>query len=331
MTGKMKRREFITLLAGAAAWPLAARAQQPERMPVVGYLDFYAAEPTGLFLAAFRKGLSEAGYVEGRNVTVEYRYANSDKERLPDLVADLIRRRMAVIVTPFGTAAALAAKSATATIPIVFMTSADPVQEGLVASFNRPGGNVTGLSIMSVELGAKRLGLLHELIPGARRIAALINPNSAIAEQLIREAQTGASTIGWQVEVVYASTNREVDTSFASFAQKRVDAVFISADQFFTSRRVQFASLATHYRLPAIYSYRGFAEVGGLMSYGPSLPDQYSQLGIYTGRILKGKKPADMPVLRPTKFEFVINLQTAKLLGIDVPQTLLAQADEVIE
>jgi putative ABC transport system substrate-binding protein len=327
----MRRREFITLLGGAAAaWPLAARAQQPA-MPVVGYLDPYAAEPTGIFLAAFRTGLSEAGYVEDRNVTIEYRYANSDNYRLPELAADLIRRRVAVIVTPFGTAAALAAKNATTTIPIIFMTSADPVQEGLVASFNRPGGNVTGLSIMSVELGAKRLGLLHELVPGVQRIAALINPNSAIAEQLIREAQAGASAIGWQVEVIYASTNRDIDAAFASFEQKRVDAVFISSDQFFTSRRVQFATLATHYRVAAIYSYRGFAEVGGLMSYGPSLPDQYRQLGVYTGRILKGEKPADLPVMRPTKFELVINLKTAKALGLTVPDKLLVAADEVIE
>ena len=327
----MKRREFIAMLGGAAAaWPLAARAQQPA-MPVVGYLDFYPAEPTGIFLAAYREGLSEGGYIEGRNVTVEYRYANASNERLPELAADLIRRRVAVIVTPFGTAAALVVKSATTAIPIVFMTSADPVQEGLVASFNRPGGNVTGLSIMSVELGAKRLGLLHELIPRPLRIAALINPNSAIAEPLIREAQAAASTIGWQVEVVYASTIGDIDAAFAGFEQKRVGAVFISSDQFFTSRRVQFATLATHYRAPAIYSYRGFAEVGGLMSYGPSLPDQYRQLGSYTGRILKGEKPGDMPILRPTKFEFVINLQTAKVLGLEVPPTLLARADEVIE
>ncbi len=203
----LKRREFITLLVGAAAWPLAARAQQAA-MPVVGYLDFYAAEPTGIFLAAFHKGLSEAGYVEGRNISIEYRYANSEKERLPEMVADLIRRRVAVIVTPFGTAAALAAKSATTTIPIVFMTSADPMQEGLVASYNRPGGNVTGLSIMNVELGAKRLGLLHELIPKALRIAAFINPNSSIAEPLIREAQVGASTIGWQLENRSCQYNR---------------------------------------------------------------------------------------------------------------------------
>jgi putative tryptophan/tyrosine transport system substrate-binding protein len=327
---QLKRRAFITLLSGATAWPLAARAQQLA-MPVVGYLDFYAAEPTGTFLTAFRNGLSEAGYTEGHNVTIEYRYANTDKDRLPKLAADLIQHRVAVIVTPFGTAAALAVKAATTTIPIVFMTSADPVQEGLVASFNRPGGNVTGLSIMNVELGAKRLGFLHELIPGALRIAALINPNSAIAESLIREAQTGASKIGWQVEVVYASTKDEVDAAFGRLGQQRIDAVFISADQFFTSRRVQFATLAAHYRVPAIYSYRAFAEVGGLMSYGPNLPDQYRQLGIYTGRILKGQKAANLPVQAPTKFELVINLQTAKTLGLTIPAGVLAIADEVIE
>jgi putative ABC transport system substrate-binding protein len=211
------------------------------------------------------------------------------------------------------------------------MTSADPVQEGLVASFNRPGGNVTGLSTMNVELGAKRLGLLYELIPRALRIVALINPKSAIAEQLIREAQAGASTIGWQVEVVYANTNRDIDAAFASLEQKRAGAVFISADAFFTSRRVQFATLATHHRVPAIYSYRAFAEVGGLISYGPSLPDQYRQLGNYTSRILKGEKPGELSVLQPTKFELVINLTTTKTLGLTVPTTLLAIADEVIE
>ena len=300
-------------------------------MPVVGYLDFYSAEPTGIFLAAFRKGLSEAGYVEGRNVTIEYRHANTNTDRLPELVADLIQRHVAVIVTPFGTAAALAAKSATTMIPIVFMTSADPVQEGLVASFNRPGGNVTGLSIMSVQLGAKRLGLLRELIPGALRVAELVNPNSSIAEALIREAKAGAATIGWQVDIVYASTTHDIDAAFAKFEQSRVDAVFISSDQFFTSRRVQFATLATHHRVPAIYSYRAFAEVGGLISYGPSLPDQYRQLGVYTGRILKGEKPADLPVLLPTKFELVINLTAAKALGLTIPPGVLAIADEVIE
>jgi len=327
----MRRREFIALLgSGVAAWPLAARAQR-SALRVIGYLDFYAAEPTGIFLAAFRKGLSETGYVEGRNLAIEYRYANTEKERLPQLVADLIQRRVAVIVTPFGTAAALAAKSATTTIPIVFMTSADPTQEGLVASYNRPGENVTGLSIMNVELGAKRLGLLHELIPKARRVAAFINPNSLIAEPLIREAQTGASKIGWQIDVVQASTNGDIDAAFAGLEQKQTDGVFVSSDQFFTSRRVQFATLATHYRVPAIYSYRSFAEVGGLMSYGPNLPDQYRQLGVYTGRLLNGEKPAELPVQAPMKFELVINLGTSKTLGLTIPPGVLAIADEVIE
>jgi ABC-type uncharacterized transport system substrate-binding protein len=331
MASYIGRRKFLATLGGAAvAWPLSARAQQPA-MPVVGYLDFYAAEPTGIFLAAFRKGLSETGYIEGRNLAIEYRYANTDKERLPELVADLIRRRVAVIVTPFGTAAALAAKSATTTIPIVFMTDADPTQTGLVASYNRPGGNVTGLSIMNVELGAKRLGLLHELIPQARRVAAFINPNSLIAEPLIREAQAGASNIGWEVEVVHASTISDIDVAFAGLEQKRADAVFVSSDQFFTSRRVQFATLATHYRVPAIYSYRGFTEVGGLMSYGPNLPDQYRQLGVYTGRLLNGEKPTGLPVQSPTKFELVINLGTSKTLGLTIPSGVLAIADEVIE
>ena len=326
----MRRREFIAGLGGAVAWPVVARAQQPA-MPVVGYLDQYAAEPTGTFLAAFRKGLGEIGYVEGRNVTIEFRYANNDNDRLQGLAADLVRRRVAVIVTPFGTAAASAAKSATATIPIVFMTSSDPVQERLVASFSQPGGNLTGLSIMSVELGSKRLGFLRELIPGAMRISALINPNSTIAEALIGEVQTSASIIGWQVEIVYAGSNRDIDAAFAGFEQRRVDAAFVSPDVFFTSRRVQFATLAAYHRIPVIYGYRGFAEVGGLMAYGPSLPDQYRQLGIYTGRILKGEEPANLPVVRPTRFELVINLQTAKTLRLTVPETVLAIADEVIE
>src|SRR5262245_64423105 len=236
----VRRREFITLLGGAAAaWPLAARAQQAA-MPVVGYLDSYAAESTSVFLAAFRAGLSETGYIEGRNLVIEYRYANNDTDRLPELAADLIRHRAAVIVTPFGTAATLAAKSVTRTIPIVFMTSADPVKDGLVDSFNRPGGNVTGLSIMSVELGAKRLGLLREVVSGALRVAALINPKSSIAESLIRDTQAGASALGWQVEIVHASTNSEIDAAFAGLGKRSVDAVFISADQFFASRRVQF-------------------------------------------------------------------------------------------
>jgi len=327
----VKRREFFSLLGGAAAvWPLAARAQQGA-MPVIGYLDSYSAESTSIFLAPFRKGLSETGYVEGRNLIIEYRYANNEIDRLPELVADLIRHRVAVIVTPFGIPATLAAKSATRTIPIVFMTSADPVKDGLVDSFNRPGGNVTGLSIMSVELGAKRLGLLHEVVPVALRLAALINPKSSIADSLTRDTKAGASTIGWQVEIVHASTNSEIDAAFAAFGKRSAEAVFISADQFFASRRVQFATLATHYRVPTVYSYRAFPEVGGLMSYGPNLPDQYCQLGIYTGRVLKGEKPLGLPVQTPTKFELVINIHTAKTLGLTVPPGVIAIADEVIE
>jgi len=327
----VKRREFITLLGGAAAaWPHPLRAQEL-KVSAVGYLDTYTAESTGAFLESFRKGLSETSYIEGRNVTIEYRYANNQLERLPELAADLVRRGVAVIVTPFGTGAALAAKRSTTTIPILFLTSTDPVQEGLVASFNQPGGNITGLSTMNVELGAKRLGLLRELFPEVARIVALINAKSSIAESLTQEAQTAASAIGRQIEIVHASTNSDIEAVFASLAQKGVQALLVSSDQFFTSRRVQFAVLAAHYRIPTVYSYRLFAEAGGLMSYGPSLTSQYRQLGVYAGRILNGEKAAVLPVMQPTKFELVINLQTAKLLGLTVPPSLLAIADEVIE
>jgi ABC-type uncharacterized transport system substrate-binding protein len=327
----VNKREFITLLGGAAAaLPLAARAQQPA-MPIVGYLDSYAADSTSVFLAAFQAGLSESGYIEGRNLVIEYRFANNNTDRLPELAADLIRHKVAVIVTPFGTGATLAAKSVTSTVPIVFLTSADPVKDGLVDSFNRPGGNVTGLSIMSIELGAKRLGLFREVVPGAARLGAVINPKSSIAELLTRDTQQGASSIGWQVDIVHATTSSEIDAAFAALGKNSVDAVFVSADQFFASRRVQFATLATHYRIPAIYSYRAFPEVGCLMSYGPNLPDHYRQLGVYTGRVLKGEKPVDLPVQTPTKFELVINIHTAKTLGLAIPPSLLAIADEVIE
>jgi putative tryptophan/tyrosine transport system substrate-binding protein len=326
----MRRREFISLFAGAAAaWPLAARGQQA--LPVVGYLDTYSAESTSIFLTAFRKGLSETGYIEGGNLIIEYRYANNQSDRLLDLAADLVRHKVTVIVTPFGTGATLAAKSVTSTIPIVFLTSADPVKDGLVDSFNRPGGNVTGLSIMSIELGAKRLGLFREVVPGAARLGAVINPKSSIAELLTRDTQHGALSIGWQVDIVHASTSSEIDAAFAALGKNSVDAVFVSADQFFASRRVQFATLATHYRIPAIYSYRAFPEVGCLMSYGPNLPDHYRQLGVYTGRVLKGEKPMNLPVQTPTKFELVINIHTAKTLGLAIPPSLLAIADEVIE
>jgi putative ABC transport system substrate-binding protein len=279
---------------------------------------------------AFRKGLSETGYVEGRNVMIEYRWAQNDYARLPELAADLVRRRVAVIVTPLSTPASLAAKAATATIPIVF-TTADPVQSGLVASLNRPGGNVTGIHGMQVELMAKRLGLVHELLPGAARFAVLINPNNTASGSIVADLETAAATIGRQIEVLTAGTSREIDTAFASLAQKRADALLVSPDALFVTRRVQLATAAMRYVVPVISPFREDTEAGGLMSYGPSFADIFRQVGIYTGRILKGEKPADLPVMQPTKFEFVINLQTARLLGITVPATLLATADEVME
>jgi putative ABC transport system substrate-binding protein len=327
----MRRRTFITLLGGAAAsWPLAARAQQPA-MPVIGFLDPTSQEPTERLVAAFRKGLSDTGFVEGRNMEIEFRWAQNEFDRLPEMAADLVRRRVAVIATPGGAKAALAAKAATATIPIVFMAAGDPVQAGLAASLNRPGGNATGVSFMSGELEAKRLGLLHDLIPGAVRFAVLVNPNNPNAELLTRDVEAAALAIGRQIEVLTASTNRDIDTVFASLMQRRVDALLVSADPLFTARRVQLLTLATHHRLPAVYFDRVFTDIGGLMSYGANLADQYRQVGIYAGRILKGEKPSDLPILRPTKFEFVINLPTARALGLDVPATVLVRADEVIE
>jgi putative ABC transport system substrate-binding protein len=325
----MRRREFITLLGGAAAWPLAARAQQPG-MPVIGYLHVGVPEPNAFMVAALREGLSESGFVEGRNVTIEPRFAQNDFRRLPELAADLVRRRVAVIATQ-GAAAALAAKAATTTIPIVFGTDSDPVPIGLVASLNRPGGNVTGVSSMGVEIGSKRIGIMRELRPRAARFAVLVNPGASSAEAVTKDAQATASAIGMQIDIVHASTNREIDAAFATLVQQQTDAVVVGNFTLFLNRMTQILTLAARHAVPAIYGERRFAEAGGLMSYGTSLPDLYRQIGIYTGRILKGEKPADLPVVQPTKFEFVINLQTARTLGIDVPPTLLALADEVIE
>ena len=327
----MKRRAFISLLGGAAiAWPLAARAQQAA-MPVIGFVYPGVPELSAGVVAAFRKGLNDAGFIEGRNVTVEYRFGYNDNARLPELIAELVQRGVAVIATPASTPAALAAKAATTTIPIVFSVGADPVEIGLVASLNRPGGNVTGISSMNAELGAKRLGLLHELLPRAVRFAVLINPNNRSSDALIRDLQATASAIGKQVEVLTARNNREIDAVFVGLSQKPADALLVTPDQLLDSRRVQLVTLATHYRLPAIYPFREFVDIGGLMSYGSSAAERDRQVGIYTGRILKGEKPAELPVIRAAKFEFVVNLQTARVLGLEVPPTLLGTADEVIE
>jgi putative ABC transport system substrate-binding protein len=324
----MRRREFITLIGGAAAWPLAARAQQAA-IPVIGFFNHGAPEPSAHLVAAFRKGLSESGYVDGQNVAIEYRWGHNDNNRLPELAADLVRRRVSVIAS---TSASLAAKAATATIPIVFGIGGDPVQAGLVASFNRPGGNVTGVSVMNWELGAKRLGLLRELRPAAARFAVLVNPDIAVVvEPFVNDVQAAAAAIGREVDVLSARTVRDIDTAFMSLLQKRADALLVSPDQLFNNRRVQLVGLSLRHAVPAIYPWREAVEIGGLMSYGPSFPDQYRQVGIYAGRVLKGEKPGDLPVVRASKFELVINLQTAKTIGLDVPATLLASADEVIE
>jgi putative tryptophan/tyrosine transport system substrate-binding protein len=327
----MRRRDFITLLgAGAAAWPLAARAQQPG-IPVVGYLEIGSAGMRRDRVAAFKRGLNETGFVEGRNVGIEYRWADDQFDRLPELAADLIRRRVAVIAAPSGTATALAAKALTSTIPIVFSTSIDPVRAGLVASLSRPGSNVTGVTDMGVELVGKHLELLHELLPQASRFGLFVNPKSPLAKPTIMDAQRAASAIGKQVEVLAASTSSDIDAAFAKIAQQRIEALSIGADTLFSSHRAQLLTLAARHGVPTIYWMREFPEAGGLMSYGSSIIDRERQLGIYTGRILKGEKPADLPILRAVKFEFVINLQTARAFGLEFPPTLIARADQVIE
>jgi putative ABC transport system substrate-binding protein len=328
----MRRRQFIAGLGSAAAWPVVARAQQPA-LPVVGFLSVGAPERAGIDRAAsFRKGLSETGFIEDRNVTIEYRFANNaGEQRLTELAADLVDRRVTIIAAS-GLPAALAAKTATATIPIVFRTGNDPVQYGLVASFNRPGGNVTGIYDIGRDLAGKRLGLLHELLPGASRFAALVEPvGGKVDESTVAEVTAAASAIERSIEIITASTNREIDTGFASLAQKRIDALWVSTGARFGSRRAQLVTLAAYHRLPAIYPQRLYAEVGGLMSYGTDIMDSVRQVGVYTGRILKGEKPTDLPVAQPTKFELVINLKTAKALGLTIPETLLATADAVIQ
>ncbi len=324
----MRRREFISLLGGAAAtWPLAARAQQ--LVPVIGFLRSTSLADSTRLVTAFRQGLKEAGFVEGQNIAIEYRSAEDHLDRLPALVADLIRRPAAVIVG--NTPSALATKAATAAIPIVFVTGSDPIRTDLVASLNRPGGNVTGVANLHMQLAAKRLGFLHELLPRAARLAVLVNPNSRNAQSEIADAQARASAIGRELDVFTAGTSHEIDIAFASLVQKRTDGLLIGPHTFFLDRRAQLLTLAARHALPTIFGFREFVEAGGLMSYGSNLRDQYRQIGIYAGRILKGERPADLPVVQASKFEFVINVQTAKTLGIDVPPTLLALADEVIE
>jgi putative tryptophan/tyrosine transport system substrate-binding protein len=326
----VKRRDFITLLGSSAAWPIAARAQQPP-MPVVGFVYPGAPELSGGIVAAFRKGFGESGFTEGRNVTVEFRFAYNDNALLPELIADFVRRRATVIVTLGSTPAALAAKAATTSIPVVFSVGTDPVEVGLVASLSHPGGNVTGITSLNSELAAKRLGLMLQLLPKLQRFAVLVNPTNPNADSLTRDAQAAGSAIGRRIEIVAASTAREIDEAFVSLTQRRADALVVSPDPLLDNRRLQVVTLAAHQRLPTIYSFRENVEIGGLMSYGSSAGDRDRLAGIYVGRILKGETPANLPVIRAAKFEFVFNVQTARALGLDIPASLLAQADEVIE
>ena len=327
----MRRREFITLLGGTAiAWPLAARAQQ-SAMPVIGFLHPSSPEAAASRLPAFRQGLREAGFVESENVAIEYGWADGQMDRLPALAADLVRRRATVIVAPGGNAGALAAKAATTTIPIVFLVGEDPVGLGLVGSLARPGSNMTGVNFFTVELAAKRLELLRELVPAVTRVAALVDPNAGNAEATAREVETAARSMGLQIRVLNTSTGREIDMAFAGFARERSDALFVGSGPFFIDRRVQLALLAAHHSVPATYQDRLNAEAGGLMSYGASLTDAYRQIGAHAGRILKGTKAADLPVVQATKIDLVINVQAARVLGLTVPPSLLARADQVIE
>ena len=326
----MRRREFLGALGAAAVWPLEARAQQA--MPVIGFIDSRSPEALGERLRKFRQGLKDSGYTDGENVAIEYRWAENQADRLPDLAADLVRRHVGVIVSSGGVPVALAAKAATTTVPIVFLTADDPVRLGIVTSVARPGGNMTGINFFNVELVAKRLELLREMLPRAARIALLVTPSAATnTETTLRDVNVAARAMGVQISVLRADTSREIDAAFAEMVRQRLDALFVGEGPFLNARRVQLVQLAAHHSIPAVYSGREFSEIGGLMTYGADISDAYRQVGVYAGRILKGAKPADMPVLQTNKFELIVNAQTARMLGITVPQTLLTSADEVIE
>jgi putative ABC transport system substrate-binding protein len=329
MASHIERRKFLATLGGAAAWPLAARAQQP--MPVVGYLSAHLPGASAPLTEAFRQGLKDSGYVEGENVTIIYRWAEGQSDRFPALATELLHKRVAVIAA-FGNSAALAAKAATTAIPIVFSSGEDPVRLGLVASLAQPGGNVTGINTFATELAAKRLELLREMVPAATRVAVLVSPsNTVTSEPTVRDMSAGVRAMGLQVQVLNADTSREIEAAFARLARERSDALFVASNPFFHSRRVQIVQLAARHAIPTTYAQRDFPEIGGLMSYGASVTDAYRQVAVYTARILRGTKPADLPVVQSTKIELVINLPTARALGLEVPPTLLAAADEVIE
>jgi putative ABC transport system substrate-binding protein len=326
----MRRREFIALVASAATWPLAVSAQQTAT-PVIGFLHSASAEPSASLVKAFRKGLFDVGFIDGQNVTIDFRWADGQNDRLPGLASDLIRRNVRLIATPGSTPAALAAKAATNTIPIVFASGADPVAIGLVGSLNHPGGNVTGIGFETTEITGKVFELLHQLLPNAMHVVALINPTSGFSQAVVKNMQASANALGLQLEVLNASTDSEIENAFANVGQRSSTSLVVGPDPFYTSSRTKIVQLAAHYAIPTMYVLREFAQSGGLISYGPDLTNAYREAGTYSGRVLKGEKPAEMPVLLPTKFDMAINVKTAKSLGIAVPDRLLALADEVIE
>jgi putative tryptophan/tyrosine transport system substrate-binding protein len=326
----MRRRQFLHILGSAAAWPLGARAQQQE-MPLIGFMSGRSPEDSGYLVAAFRDGLGEVGFVDGSNIAIAYRWGLGQYDRMPALAADLVNRHVAVLVGVGGDISAVAAKRATSTIPIVFGLGGDPVKAGLVESLNRPGGNATGFTLLTNELEAKRLGMLHDLVPGAAVIGALLNPNFPPAVSQLQQLDEAARTINQKISVLKAGNDTELDAAFASLVEQKVGALLVTADPYFDTRRDRFIAFAEKNRLPTMYQFRDYAVAGGLISYGPSITDMYRQAGVYTGQILKGARPADLPVLQPTKFEFVINLKTAKALGLTIPAGLISYADEVIE